>query len=48
MREAVSHQQRSASSVFLNVYDLTPDANAYAYWCGIGVYHAGLEVRSGC
>ena len=62
MREG-SH--RNESSVFLNVYDLTPDANAYTqvkhwgvlllrfigtisfcrrYWCGLGVFHAGVEV----
>ena len=26
--------------VFLNVYDLT-GGNAYTYWCGVGIFHAG-------
>ena len=26
-----------------NVYDLTPQ-NDYVYWCGVGVYHTGVEV----
>eukprot|EP00798_Chlamydomonas_sp_ICE-L_P027130 gene27130-2359_t len=29
--------------VVCNVYDLSPQ-NAWAYWCGIGIYHAGVEV----
>ena len=43
MREA---PHRSEASVFLNVYDLTPDVNQYSYWCGVGVFHAGVEVRT--
>ncbi|XP_028766466.1 deSI-like protein At4g17486 isoform X2 [Neltuma alba] len=30
--------------VYLNVYDLTP-INGYAYWCGLGVYHSGVQVH---
>lgn len=26
--------------VYLNVYDLTTH-NAYTYWCGVGIFHAG-------
>jgi hypothetical protein len=29
--------------VFLNVYDLTVQ-NSWTYWCGIGIFHAGVEV----
>uniref|UniRef100_A0A7S0R2E0 PPPDE domain-containing protein n=1 Tax=Chlamydomonas leiostraca TaxID=1034604 RepID=A0A7S0R2E0_9CHLO len=29
--------------VYLNVYDLT-NHNKYTYWCGVGIYHAGVEV----
>uniref|UniRef100_A0A7S3RAL3 PPPDE domain-containing protein n=1 Tax=Dunaliella tertiolecta TaxID=3047 RepID=A0A7S3RAL3_DUNTE len=31
------------SPVFLNVYDLTPN-NYYVAWCGIGIFHAGVDV----
>jgi hypothetical protein len=30
--------------VILNVYDLT-DHNNWIYWCGIGIYHTGVEVN---
>jgi hypothetical protein len=36
--------QKLENSVFINVYDLTPDTNAYTYWCGVGVFHSGVEV----
>mmetsp|Transcript_35035 Transcript_35035/g.63028 ORF Transcript_35035/g.63028 Transcript_35035/m.63028 type:complete len:211 (+) Transcript_35035:58-690(+) len=29
--------------VVLNVYDLAPQ-NAWFYWCGVGIYHSGVEV----
>lgn len=29
--------------VFLNVYDLAPQ-NAWTLWCGVGVFHTGVEV----
>lgn len=28
----------------MNVYDLLPAQNAWSYWCGVGVFHAGVEV----
>lgn len=30
--------------VTLNVYDLTTQMNSWTYWCGVGVFHAGVEV----
>eukprot|EP00882_Tetradesmus_deserticola_P014918 GHRQ01015875.1.p1 GENE.GHRQ01015875.1~~GHRQ01015875.1.p1 ORF type:complete len:196 (+),score=45.85 GHRQ01015875.1:905-1492(+) len=30
--------------VTLNVYDLTSQMNSWTYWCGVGVFHAGVEV----
>ncbi|KAI8469547.1 MAG: PPPDE putative peptidase domain-containing protein [Monoraphidium minutum] len=33
------------AAVRLNVYDLTPQ-NGYTYWCGVGVFHTGVEVYS--
>lgn len=30
--------------VVLNVYDLTP-LNKYTYWCGVGIFHSGIEVH---
>lgn len=32
------------SRVYLNVYDLTTQMNSWTYWCGVGVFHAGVEV----
>ena len=29
-------QTENSSSVFLNIYDLTPDINKYAYFFGLG------------
>eukprot|EP00887_Chlorella_sp_A99_P002556 scaffold6.g2556.t1 len=29
--------------VYLNVYDLT-EHNDWTYWCGVGVFHSGVEV----
>jgi hypothetical protein len=37
------YNQVSGQSVVLNVYDLVP-YNAYSYYCGVGVFHAGVEV----
>eukprot|EP00850_Spirogloea_muscicola_P007747 SM000040S14759 [mRNA] locus=s40:133592:134673:- [translate_table: standard] len=34
----------AATPVYVNVYDLTP-MNAYVYWCGLGIYHSGLEAH---
>jgi hypothetical protein len=31
--------------VILNVYDLTTQMNSWTYWCGVGVFHAGVEVH---
>lgn len=30
--------------VVLNVYDLTTQMNSWTYWCGVGVFHAGVEI----
>jgi hypothetical protein len=30
--------------VILNVYDLTTQMNSWTYWCGVGVFHAGVEI----
>lgn len=30
--------------LLLNVYDLT-NQNDYMYWCGVGIYHSGIEGR---
>ncbi|CAA7397324.1 unnamed protein product [Spirodela intermedia] len=30
--------------VILNVYDLTT-WNNYSYWCGLGIFHSGIEVH---
>eukprot|EP00878_Enallax_costatus_P013088 GHUV01013676.1.p1 GENE.GHUV01013676.1~~GHUV01013676.1.p1 ORF type:complete len:131 (+),score=20.10 GHUV01013676.1:525-917(+) len=32
------------SPVILNIYDLTTQVNSWTYWCGVGVFHAGVEV----
>ncbi|CAA3022098.1 Hypothetical predicted protein [Olea europaea subsp. europaea] len=32
------------TSVYLNVYDLTP-ANGYVYWAGLGIFHSAVEVH---
>ena len=29
--------------VYLNIYDLS-DQNNWTYWCGVGIFHSGLEV----
>eukprot|EP00891_Asterochloris_glomerata_P001592 jgi/Astpho2/1592/e_gw1.00028.75.1_t len=31
--------------VILNVYDLS-DQNSWTYWCGVGIFHSGVEVYS--
>lgn len=31
------------ATVSLNIYDLAP-YNAYSYWCGVGIFHSGVEV----
>lgn len=36
--------QPSGAQVYLNVYDLTTQMNSWTYWCGVGVFHAGVEV----
>lgn len=28
--------------VYLNIYDLS-DQNSWTYWCGVGIFHSGLE-----
>lgn len=38
-----TQESKLDNSVFINVYDLT-DQNRWTYWCGVGVFHAGLEV----
>ena len=30
--------------VVLNVYDLADTYNSWTYWCGVGVFHSGVEV----
>eukprot|EP00897_Mesotaenium_endlicherianum_P000738 jgi/Mesen1/10665/ME000009S10453 len=35
---------RSQENVYVNVYDLT-SYNDYMYWCGLGIFHSGLEVH---
>lgn len=37
-------QPSTGSRVYLNVYDLTTQMNSWTYWCGVGVFHAGVEV----
>jgi len=32
-----------AARVWVNVYDLMPQ-NSWTYWCGVGVFHTGVEV----
>lgn len=32
------------SKVVLNVYDLS-DQNSMLYWCGVGIFHTGVEVH---
>lgn len=32
------------TKVYLNVYDLHPDMNRYAYAVGFGLYHSGVEI----
>jgi hypothetical protein len=34
---------RPANIVILNVYDML-EQNYYTYWCGLGVFHSGIEV----
>lgn len=44
--EALGHSMsghKLDNSVFINVYDLTPAQNSWTYWCGVGVFHAGVE-----
>lgn len=28
--------------MYLNIYDLS-DQNSWTYWCGVGIFHSGLE-----
>lgn len=42
-RSGVSSKERF---VYLNVYDLS-EQNNVLYWCGVGIYHSGVEVY-GC
>ncbi|XP_019421690.1 PREDICTED: deSI-like protein At4g17486 isoform X1 [Lupinus angustifolius] len=37
-------EKKSCSTVYLNVYDLTP-ANNYLYLFGVGIFHSGIEVH---
>eukprot|EP00955_Chlamydomonas_euryale_P050595 354602-Chlamydomonas_euryale.AAC.3 len=37
-------QPHAPNEVIVNVYDITADYNAWTYWCGVGVFHAGVEV----
>lgn len=32
------------AAVTLNVYDMSPH-NGWTYWCGVGIFHAGVEVH---
>ncbi len=32
-----------SNQVVLNVYDLIGQ-NAFTYWCGVGVFHTGVEI----
>lgn len=36
---------RKGSKVLLNVYDLSPEHNAYLYHWGLGAYHSGVEIN---
>eukprot|EP00884_Botryococcus_braunii_P009713 jgi/Botrbrau1/18743/Bobra.0386s0066.1 len=31
--------------VILRVYDLAPTHNSWTYWCGVGIFHSGVEVH---
>jgi hypothetical protein len=33
-----------STQVILNIYDLS-NQNSWFYWCGVGVYHSGVEVH---
>lgn len=35
---------RGACKVVLNIYDLS-DQNNLLYWCGVGIFHTGVEVH---
>ncbi|OIW10348.1 hypothetical protein TanjilG_28099 [Lupinus angustifolius] len=37
-------KKKSSSTLYLNVYDLTP-ANNYLYLFGVGIFHSGIEVH---
>lgn len=37
-------ERRERALCYLNVYDLTP-INKYLYWCGLGIFHSGIEVH---
>lgn len=39
-----SEEERGATTVYLNVYDLTP-VNNYLYLFGVGIFHSGIEVH---
>ena len=37
-------QRRRKTPISLNVYDLV-EQNSWVYWCGVGIYHSGVEVH---
>ncbi|XP_078438734.1 deSI-like protein At4g17486 [Wolffia australiana] len=41
---STSEERGGEVPIILNVYDLTT-WNNYSYWCGVGIFHSGIEVH---